>query len=338
MPLQGVDIAAKLAAEYQPKAGRQAKVTLPLLRSCSIGAIVALLSTVLPNSSFAQASEHKIVVASKIDTEGALLGNMILAVFEAHGFAVESKLQLGPTNIVRAAILAGQIDIYPEYTGNGTLFFHMENNPTWKNRARGYDLVATLCREKNHLVWLTPAPANNTWTIALRNDLAERHHLTSMDDFAKYVGTGGTIKLAASAEFVESPSALPAFEATYGFHLSDAQLLTLSGGNTSATLRAAAEGMSEVNAAMAYGTDGAVAALGLVALKDDRGAQIVYAPAPVVREGVLQQHPEIAALLDPVFASLTLETLQKLNAEIAVDGQDAAAVAVSYLKSKHFLP
>ena len=103
MPLQGVDIAAKLAAEYQPKAGRQAKVTLPLLRSCSIGAIVALLSTVLPNSSFAQASEHKIVVASKIDTEGALLGNMILAVFEAHGFAVESKLQLGPTNIVRAS-------------------------------------------------------------------------------------------------------------------------------------------------------------------------------------------------------------------------------------------
>jgi osmoprotectant transport system substrate-binding protein len=303
-----------------------------------IGAIVALLSTVLPNGSLAQASEHKIVVASKIDTEGALLGNMMLAILEAHGFAVESKLQLGPTSIVRAAILAGQIDIYPEYTGNGALFFHMEDNPTWKDRARGYDLVATLSREKEHLVWLTPAPANNTWTIALRKEFAERHRLASMDDFAKFVASSGRIKLAASAEFVESPSALPAFEATYGFRLSDSQLLTLSGGNTSATLRAAAEGMSEVNAAMAYGTDGAVAALGLVALKDDKGAQIVYAPAPVAREAVLQQHPEIAALLDPVFASLTLETLQKLNAEIAVDGQDAGAVAVSYLKSKHFLP
>ena len=189
----GVDIAAKLAAQYQPKAGRQAKVTLPFLLSCSIGAIVALLSTVLPNSSFAQASEHKIVVASKIDTEGALLGNMILAVFEARGFAVESKLQLGPTNIVRAAILAGQIDIYPEYTGNGAIFFHMESDPAWKDWARGYDLVATLCRAKNHLVWLTPAPANNTWTIALRKDLAERHRLASMDDFAKYVASGGTI-------------------------------------------------------------------------------------------------------------------------------------------------
>ena len=154
----------------------------------------------------------------------------------------------------------------------------------------------------------------------------------------KYLAAGGRIKLAASAEFVESPSALPAFETTYGFHLKDAQLLTLSGGNTSATLRAAAEGMSGVNAAMAYGTDGALAALGLVALKDDKAAQVVYAPAPVVREAVLQRHPEIAAVLAPVFASLTLETLQKLNAEVAVDGEDAGAVAAAYLKAKHFLP
>jgi osmoprotectant transport system substrate-binding protein len=279
-----------------------------------------------------------VVVASKIDTEGALLGNMILALLQRDGLSVENKLQLGPTNIVRAAILAGQIDIYPEYTGNGALFFQREQDPAWKNWERGYALVEALCREKNHLIWLRPAPANNTWVIAVRRDLAERHGLASMDDFAKYVAEGGRIKLAASAEFVESPSALPAFEATYGFRLSDEQLLTLSGGNTAATLRAAAEEMSGVNAAMAYGTDGALAALGLVALRDDRGAQIVYAPAPVVREAVLQEHREIGAALNPLFATLTLETLQKLNAQIAVDGQEAAAVAASYLQSKHFLP
>jgi osmoprotectant transport system substrate-binding protein len=286
----------------------------------------------------AQARDGAVVVASKIDTEGALLGNMILAVLRAHGVAVENKLQLGPTNIVRAAILAEQVDIYPEYTGNGALFFHQEQDPAWKNWQRGYARVEALCREKNHLVWLTPAPANNTWVIAVRTDLAERQHLASMDDFANYVKEGGRIKLAASAEFVESPSALPAFEATYGFRLSDEQLLTLSGGNTAATLRAAAEQMSGVNAAMAYGTDGALAALGLVALRDDKGAQIVYAPAPVVREPVLQEHPEIRTVLDPVFATLTLEILQKLNAEIAVEGQEAGAVAVSYLRSKNFLP
>ena len=302
--------------------------------------IVAVAALLIPAalSVAAGGAEGRIVVASKIDTEGALLGNMIASLLEARGFTVENKLQLGPTNIVRAAILAGQIDIYPEYTGNGALFFHREEDPEWKDWAQGEAAVAMLDREKNALVWLAPAPANNTWTIALRRDLAEPHGLETMDDFARYLAGGGRIKLAASAEFVESPSALPAFEATYGFRLSDAQLLTLSGGNTSATLRAAAEGMSDVNAAMAYGTDGAVAALGLVALRDDKGAQIVYAPAPVVREVVFRLHPEIARILDPVFATLTLETLQSLNAEIAVDGKDAEAVAVSYLKSRHFLP
>jgi osmoprotectant transport system substrate-binding protein len=303
----------------------------------SVGFAAALFLAV-PMGSPAQARDEAVVVASKIDTEGALLGNMILALLQAHGISVANKLQLGPTNIVRAAILAGQVDIYPEYTGNGALFFHQEQDPAWKNWQRGYALVEALCREKNHLVWLTPAPANNTWVIAVRKDLAERERLATMDDFANYVKKGGRIKLAASAEFVESPSALPAFEATYGFQLSDEQLLTLSGGNTAATLRAAAEEMSGVNAAMAYGTDGALAALGLVALRDDKGAQIVYAPAPVVREPVLQEHPEIRATLDPVFATLTLETLQKLNAEIAVEGQEAGAVAVSYLRSKNFLP
>jgi osmoprotectant transport system substrate-binding protein len=297
-----------------------------------IGVVAALLPAIV------SAAEDRIVVASKIDTEGALLGNMIVSLLEARGLVVDNKLQLGPTNIVRAALLAGQIDLYPEYTGNGALFFHREEDPVWKDWARGAAEVATLDREKNRLAWLAAAPANNTWVIAVRRDLAGRHGLKTMDDFAKYLAAGGRIKLAASAEFVESPSALPAFEATYGFRLKDEQLLTLSGGNTSATLRAAAEGMSGVNAAMAYGTDGALAALGLVALTDNKGAQVVYAPAPVVREGVLRRRPEIAAALDPVFATLTLETLQQLNAEIAVDGEDAGSVATAYLKSKHFLP
>jgi osmoprotectant transport system substrate-binding protein len=297
-----------------------------------LGAALALLPAAVG------AAEAKIVVASKIDTEGSLLGSMIVALLEAHGLAVDNKLQLGPTNIVRAAILAGQIDIYPEYTGNGALFFHLEQDPVWKDWAKGAAKVAALDREQNHLVWLAAAPANNTWTIALRQDLAELHNLKTMDDFAKYLAGGGAIKLAASAEFVESPSALPAFEATYGFHLNDAQLLTLSGGNTSATLRAAAEGTSGVNAAMAYGTDGALAALGLTALEDDKGAQVVYAPAPVLREAVLQQYPEITTVLDSVFASLSLETLQQLNAKIAVEGEDAGVVARAYLKSKQFLP
>jgi osmoprotectant transport system substrate-binding protein len=218
------------------------------------------------------------------------------------------------------------------------VFFHREADPAWKNAAAGYALVKRLDRADNNLAWLEPAPANNTWVIAIRGDLPGFPQRQCLDDLATYLAGGGRFKLAASAEFVESPAALPAFEATYGFQLRSPQLLTLSGGNTAATLRAAAEGISGVNAAMAYGTDGEVAALGLTALCDDKGAQIVYAPAPVVRQAVLERHPEIAAALDPVFASLSLTTLQGLNARIAVAGEDAGAVVRDYLKSRHFLP
>jgi osmoprotectant transport system substrate-binding protein len=282
----------------------------------------------------AGAAGAPIVVASKIDTEGALLGQMIAAVIEAQGLPVERRVGLGPTNIVRAAILAGQIDIYPEYTGNGALFFHREDDPAWKDAAKGYTEIAALDKAQNHLVWLKPAPADNTWVIAIRKDLAGFPPQPCVGDLAAYLKAGGRFRLAASAEFVESPSALPAFEAAYGFHLSGDQLLTLSGGNTAATLRAAAEGISGVNAAMAYGTDGAIAALGLEALCDDKHAQVVYAPAPVVRQAVLDANPTIAPALDKVFATLTREVLQKLNARIAVNGEDARAAAADYLKSR----
>jgi len=285
-----------------------------------------------------RSAEPPIVVASKIDTEGALLGQLIAAALEAEGLSVERRIQLGPTNIVRAAILAGQIDIYPEYTGNGALFFHREGDAAWRDAAQGYAEVAALDKAQNGLVWLNPAPADNTWVIAIRKDLAGLPPNPCVGDLASYLKAGGRFRLAASAEFVESPAALPAFEAAYGFHLSGAQLLTLSGGNTAATLRAAAEGISGVNAAMAYGTDGAIAALGLAALCDDKHAQVVYAPAPVIRAPVLGRYPGIAPALDRVFATLNRETLQQLNARIAVDGEDARRVAGDYLKTGHSAP
>lgn len=297
--------------------------------------VVAFAACTLVSAPPARA--ESVVVASKIDTEGALLGNIIAVLLRQHGIAVENKIELGPTPILRRAILAGQIDLYPEYTGNGAVFFAREADPVWHDGTRGYEAVKALDRERNNLVWLAASPANNSWAIAVRSDLAKTEKLATMEDFAAYLNRGGRVKLAASAEFVESPGALPAFEAAYGFKLARNQLLSLVGGDTSATIRAAAEGISGVNAAMAYGTDGALAALGLIILADDKGAQTVYRPAPVIRAAVLALHPDIATILDPVFRSLTLERLQELNARIAVDGDDPEAVASEYLAANGFL-
>jgi osmoprotectant transport system substrate-binding protein len=261
---------------------------------------------------------------------------MIIEVLEADGIPTENRLQMGATQIVRAALVAGEIDIYPEYTGNAGFFFSIDTDPAWKNAEQASAKAAEL-DAANGIVWLKSAPANNTWAIALRKDVADAEGLASMEDLAAYIGAGGAFKLAASAEFVESPAALPAFQSAYGFSLGPDQLLVLAGGDTSATIRAAAEQTSGVNAAMVYGTDGAIAALGLVVMTDSKGAQAVYEPAPTIRQTVLDANPQIRDLLDPVFASLDAAILQELNAKIQVEGQDAAAVAREYLTAKGFL-
>jgi osmoprotectant transport system substrate-binding protein len=290
-----------------------------------------LLALLLCVAGAAQAQPVR--VGSKIDTEGALLGNLIVQVLEAGGVKCENKLSLGNTKIVRSALVAGEIDLYPEYTGNGAFFHSDEKNPAWKQLDAGYQRIKALDLEKHKLSWLEPAPANNTWAIAVRKDVASSAKLKTLADFGRYVAGGGKVKLAASAEFAERPDALPAFQTAYGFKLTADQLLLLAGGDTAATIKAAAEQTSGVNAAMAYGTDGPVAALGLVVLEDPKGVQPVYAPAPVVRSDVLLRLPQIAKLLGPLFKKLDTATLQRLNAQIALEGQDAKKVAATYLKA-----
>src|SRR6185312_7857370 len=138
--------------------------------------------------------------------------------------------------------------------------------------------------------------------IAVNGKVAGEQKLRTMEDFARWVNGGGPVKLAASAEFVESPAALPAFQSAYGFKLAAGHLVVLAGGDTSATERAAAEGTSGVNAGMAYGTDAAIAALDLVLLDDTKHAQMVYEPCPVVRQATLDAYPALPGLLAPAFA------------------------------------
>jgi osmoprotectant transport system substrate-binding protein len=288
-------------------------------------------------------SRGPVVVASKVDTEGALLGNMIALVLDRQGIPIEARIRFGPTREVRDAILSGTIDIYPEYTGNGAFFHDSEQDQGWRASAYAYETVKRLDRERHDLVWLDRAPANNTWLIALRGDVARRRNLATMEDFARALLPSEPpipsepLILAASAEFVESPAALPAFERTYGFRFPRDHLLILPGGDTALTMRAAAQGAKGVNAAMVYGTDGAIAAFDLVVMSDVRGAQIVYEPAPVVRGEVLRSYPGIARALAPVFASLSLSRLQSLNAQIAIEGLPAADVAREYLDQNGFL-
>ncbi|MBQ0709300.1 ABC transporter substrate-binding protein [Ochrobactrum sp. AP1BH01-1] len=295
---------------------------------------LALLAGAVQFSSVAQA---QVVVSSKIDTEGGVLGNIILAVLNANGIQTTDRIQLGATPVVRKAITAGEIDIYPEYTGNAAFFFNKADDPLWKDAAKAFETAKKLDYDANKIVWLAPSPANNTWGIAVRKDVADENKLTNLSEFGKYISGGGKVILAASSEFVNSAAALPAFQTAHGFTLKPDQLITLSGGDTAATIAAAANQTNGANAAMVYGTDGGIAPSGLVVLEDDKHVQPVYQPAPIIREEVLKKNPKIEELLKPVFAKLDLTTLQELNGRVQLGGEPAKAVAEEFLKTNGFL-
>jgi osmoprotectant transport system substrate-binding protein len=284
-------------------------------------------------------AQEAITIGSKIDTEGSVLAQVIRLMLEQNGISVEDRSGFGTTSVVRAALLAGEIDLYPEYTGTALTFFPEAELPEGvsTNAERLYQTVKELDAQ-NGVVWLGRSPANNTWSIAVPAALAAEHGLATIADLARYVNAGGQFKLAASQEFVDRDDALPAFERTYGFEVTDAQLVILAGGNTTQTETAAARGTDGVNAAMAYGTDGTLSALGLVALTDPEGAVAIYQPAPIVRAAVAEAYPQLGAILDPVFSVLDEATLAELNGRVAVNGENPAAVAQEFLTSRGFLP
>ena len=299
-----------------------------ILKSLCATALLALLA--------AGPLEAAVVVSSKLSSESAMIGQMIRLLLNAQGIPTVDRTRIGATPVVRQALLAGEIDLYVEYTGNAGLFFNDATNPAWKDLEQGYALGSRLDYAAHRIVWLTPARASNAWALAVRADVAQAYHLRTMSDFGRWVSGGGHVVLICSAEFANAGT-LRSLESTYGFMLRSAQLIVLAGGETAATIAAAAAGTNEANTAMVYGTDGGIAAAHLQILEDDRHDQPVYAPVPVIRESVLRQYPQIATIVKPLMESFDRETLQELNARVQINGEADEAVAVDYLKSKGWL-
>ena len=281
-------------------------------------------------------AQPAVVVSSKLSSESAMIGHMIRLLLEAHGIPTVDRMTLAGTPIMRRAITAGMIDLYVEYTGNAGFFYNVASDPAWKDLEQGYELGARLDYQAHRIVWLTPANASNAWALAVRSDIAGPNRLHTMSDFGRWVSGGGEVVLACSAEFVNSAT-LRSLERTYGFTLRPEQLIVLAGGDTSATIRAAAERTSGTNTAMVYGTDGAIGAANLQVLEDDRHDQPIYAPVPIVREATLKAYPEIAAIVKPLMESFDRATLQDLNTRIQIDGEPPVSVAEDYLRSRSLL-
>src|ERR1700724_4254259 len=164
-----------------------------------------------------------------------MIGQMIRMLLAAAGIDTVDRTTLGATYVVRKALLAGQIDLYVEYTGNAGFFFNVASDPAWKDLRRGYERGSRLDYAANRIVWLTPAKASNAWALAVRRDVALTNNLKTMSDFGRWVAGGGKVVLACSAEFANAGT-LRSLEKTYGFTMHSDQLIVLAGGEAAATI------------------------------------------------------------------------------------------------------
>lgn len=292
-----------------------------------------LVSATLPVLSAKAQGTNKgpITIASMIDSEGAVIGGMMVLLLRDAGFDVDDKTEFGTPDILRQALMAGEVDLVLDYTGSGQYYHETDSQDVWSDAKLGYEQTRQLDIDANDIYWLTPASANNTEGLAVTSAFSQEKNIQSLQDLADYINAGGEIKLIAASSFAENIKGLVGFEEAYGFQLNASQLIVLASGNTAEMLKALTEGRDKVNVSLVYGTDGALKDMGLVVLDDPKSIPPVYQPAPVLRGELYREYPEIEEILKPLFETLSLDALQTLNAQVTYEGLAAKDVAKNYL-------
>ena len=282
--------------------------------------------------------EDAITLGSFVDTEGGILGNMLLLALENKGYLIEDKVQFGTPDVHRNALLQGELDLGIDYTGNGQFYSEGIDPSVWVDAVKGYEAIQAYDEKENSLIWMAPAKANNTEALAVKEDFAEENDIATMEDFARYVNEGGEVKLITSQLFAEKEQGLLGLEKAYGFKLQPSQLILLPHGNTAETLKALASGTDGVNVALAYATDGSLVDLALRIIEDPKSIPPVYEPSTIIRKEVLDKYPEVKEIVEEVFALLTKENLQEMNKAVIVDGKSPKDVAKEFLTENKLLP
>ncbi|MER6524735.1 glycine betaine ABC transporter substrate-binding protein [Streptomyces sp. NPDC001508] len=267
-------------------------------------------------------------VASKNFTEQLLLCEITAERLESQGAKVKRTCGISGTNAVRAALAGGDVDMYWEYTGTGWLA--LQQHGTVNDPEAMYKKVSALDKAKNDVVWLPPAAANNTYAVAVKTQTAKKLGVSTLSEYAKLAAQKpGSAGFCGASEFFGRDDGWPGLQKAYGFSLPKSEVAELAEGPI---YNAIAKGnpcpFGEV-----FATDGRISALGLTVLKDDKKFFPPYNLSLNVRGAVLKKYPKIQTVMDPVSKLLTTTALQKLNAEIDVDGKRPEEVASQWLSA-----
>lgn len=280
------------------------------------------------------ASAAPIVMATKSFTEQHIVSALATMWLKKKGFDIEPKTNIA-TTITRNAMLSKQVDMTWEYTGTSLIIFnHIEQR---MSPEEAWQTVKKLDGEKG-LIWLNPAPMNNTYAFAMKRDRAEKEQIETISQLVEKVeqvrktDPENNWMLGLDLEFAGRSDGLKPLQKAYGLELDRPQIRQMDPGLVYNAIR---DGF--VDAGLVYTTDGRVKGFELKVLKDDKGYFPSYALTPVVRKETLDAHPGLAEALNQLSPLITDDAITEMNKRVDIDHQSPQQVARDFLKSNGLL-
>jgi osmoprotectant transport system substrate-binding protein len=276
-----------------------------------------VLSIACVLSSCHKAPERKITIGSKFFTEQVILAELLAQHIEARtGIPVERKTNLGGTLLVHKALLAGELDLYVEYTG--TALTSVLNETPSADSSAVYERVKSLYAERFLLEVTEPLGFENTFAMVIRGDDAQRFHLRTMSDL---VPIAPKWRVGVGYEFLERPDGFRGWSERYGLHFADKPRVMDLG----LIYRALVD--HQVDIVAGNSTDGLIESLGLVALQDDKHYFPPYDAVPIIRQSTLARFPQLRGALAELAGKISASDIRRLNYAVEGQLQDPAEVA-----------
>ncbi|WP_315808914.1 glycine betaine ABC transporter substrate-binding protein [Pseudomonas sp. C9-3] len=292
-----------------------------------LGALGLVLAA---TTSLAQAADV-IRIGGKPFTEQRLLTAITAQYLQSKGYEVKVTNGLGST-LARSAQQSGQLDLVWEYTGSSLIVYNKV-----KDKLDAEQSLAKV-REldgKKGLVWPTPAPFNNTYALAMPEEQAEQLGVRTLSDLARVMKEQGdkqTHLFAMDPEFAGRPDGLAPMSELYGFHFTRDDVRQMDAGLVYTALK-----NRQVFVGLVYTTDGRLKDFKLRVLEDDKQFFPFYNAAPVMRADLLQKHPELKTLFDPIAKLLDDKTMQALNAQVDIQQEPVQRVAQQFLREHQLI-
>ncbi len=265
-------------------------------------------------------------VGSKDFDEQLVLGEVLVAAFESAGATVDNKVDLGGTNIARAALESGDIDIYMEYNGTGWTVHLGQEDPSF-DPVELTSLVNERDTAENQIVWLGRSPFNNTYGFTSSPELTEANGgAFTLQTMMEYVRDNPSTVVCMESEFPDRPDGLILTERATGIELPLSQQLILDTGIIYTETAANNCDFGEV-----FTTDGRIPALNLT-LVDDPGVNILYNASGTIRLDKYNEAPEaFEGIIAAILAPLDNIRMAELNGQVSAEGIDPRVVARNFL-------